>query len=84
MSDHRPLETLAREWLSHTDPDEDLPVTLTALLRSRDERALRIVDEFQSRCDKMWKANVGETHDLNKGASIACDEIKRRLEAEDE
>ena len=62
------LETLAREWLARYEDDKfDLTeVAVVALLRSRDERALRIVEEVQ--------AEVGEFE------GDTCDEIKRRLE----
>ena len=74
------LETLARRWVwgqaDHECGGRDHrgdcfkcdsgTASLAALLRSRDERALRIVEEVQ--------AEVGEFE------GDTCDEIKRRLE----
>jgi hypothetical protein len=72
------LETLAREWLRSIDAAHDfrtsLPIlsvaSLAALLRSRDERALRIVEEVRAQTTNQCGCY---------GWRSACNEIKRGL-----
>ena len=87
------LETLARRWVwGQADHEcggrnhkgdcfkcDSVTASLVALLRSRDERALRIVREVY----REYGAKSIEDEDLAHGAETACREIKRRLEESD-
>jgi hypothetical protein len=78
-------ETLAREWLDHGNYEagysESEVLRLAGLLRSRDKRVLRIVEEV--RAGYTNGANNSDERFLNAGGQLACDEIKRRLEESD-
>jgi len=76
------LEAVAREWLESQIPGQWWAYNrtllfdpLVALLRSRDERALRIVREVRG---KLSQRNI-TSRTLNAGAIATCDEIERRI-----
>ena len=86
------LETLAREWLrekseasydDHCDRmafERDV-VSLAVLLRSRDERALRIVEEVRENPPTIAREPTGGLTPPAYMATVnaVCDEIERRL-----
>ena len=88
------LETLALEFMAQLEDNRPLyfserVASLETLLRTRDERALRIVEEVRG--EEVCRCNEGYTMrnltDPHCGrcneVDDACDEIKRQLEAED-
>ena len=72
------VEEMAREFWGNLHKLSG-PQDIAALLRSRDERALRIVEEVY----REYGAKSIDDEDLAHGAETACREIKRRLEESD-